>query len=704
MPIVTLSNIEKTFGRRVLFDKLDFIIDRGERVGLIGDNGAGKTTLFKAMMGQMTPDAGSIAIAKTIKVGYLSQDPQFDETNSVIDEAELAFAQLHTLSHQMRDLEHEMAHVVGDELDRVLKKYQDIQHEFDIGGGYAWRHRLEATLLGVGLLENTWEQNVKTLSGGQRSRLALAKVLISEPDLLLLDEPTNHLDLEAVQWLEKYLMEFTGAVLIISHDRYLLDRLATRIVWLTRAQLRSYPGNYSSFVAQREMQELAQQRAYEEQRADIAKQQEFIRRFGAGQRSKEAKGREKRLNRLLVSDAIIQAVDVGKQIHVGLKTDQRAGDQVLQVRELSKAYDTRVLWKNIAFDVKRGERIGIIGPNGSGKTTLLEVLLRQKEADAGDIRWGANLKIGYYDQRLDDFDPNATVFDETRGDREVKDQEVRGVLALMLFRGEDIDKMMSDLSGGERARVAMAQLLLDKPNVIILDEPTNHLDIPSSEALENALKQFEGTTLCVSHDRYFLDKTVSRLLVLRPPEMDDFEGNYTAWMQKRQAKADEARLKKAEETRGKDSNKNKNKYAQGKPASNQGGGNSASNQASSVKQSGGSANSGTAKSGGSSTGNGFKPSASGNSGGGGNAGASNNANSKPAKKDNPYSRPFGRLTVEELERQIADSEAAVQSAQTALGDPALFKDVARGKKLQADLEAATKKLEQLEAEYYARSK
>ncbi|HEY7086582.1 MAG TPA: ABC-F family ATP-binding cassette domain-containing protein, partial [Tepidisphaeraceae bacterium] len=375
MPIATLANIEKTFGQRVLFEKLNFIIDRGERVGLIGENGSGKTTLFKVFTGEVTPDVGDVSVAKSIKVGYLAQDATFDAGNTVMDEAELAFAELHDLSHKLREIEHAMAEQSGEQLDKTLRQYENVQHEFELAGGYAWRHRLEATLDGVGLDRGSWEQNVETLSGGQRSRLALAKLLISEPDLLLLDEPTNHLDLSAIEWLEQYLLEFKGAVLLISHDRYLLDRLATRIVWLTRRQLSSYPGNYSAFVQQRQIQELSQQRAYEEQQEDIAKQAEFIRRFGAGQRSKEAKGREKRLNRLLKSDAMIEQVQASKQIHVKLHTDQRAGDRVLRVRELSKSFPGKRLWEKVKFEVGRGERIGIIGPNGSGKTTLLRVLM-----------------------------------------------------------------------------------------------------------------------------------------------------------------------------------------------------------------------------------------------------------------------------------------------------------------------------------------
>ena len=297
MAIVTLENLHKSYGDRVLFDGLSFAIEKGERVGLIGDNGQGKTTLFKAIEGELKVERGNVTIARGARVGHLEQDPTFDPTNNVMDEAELAFSDLHQISHDLRVLEHAMAEDQGEALDRTLKKYEVLQEKFEANGGYAWRHKLEATLLGVGLGPEYWEQQVPTLSGGQRSRLALAKLLINAPDLLLLDEPTNHLDLAAIDWLENWLLDFSGAVLIISHDRYLLDRLATRIVWLTRKQLNSYPGNYSSFVTQREVEELTQRRQYEEQQADIEKQKEFIRRFGAGQRSKEAKGREKRLNR-----------------------------------------------------------------------------------------------------------------------------------------------------------------------------------------------------------------------------------------------------------------------------------------------------------------------------------------------------------------------------------------------------------------------
>lgn len=532
MPIATLNNLTKSYGHKALFENLNLAIYRGQRIGMIGANGSGKSTMLRILLGQATADDGVASIRKGITVGYLEQNPAFTPGNSVMDEAEDAFADLHHLSHRLRDLEHEMAHVQDDELDAVLQKYQTVQEEFEAAGGYAWRHRLEATLQGVGLTEAIWEQDVQTLSGGQRSRLALAKVLICEPDLLIMDEPTNHLDLAAVEWLENYLMDFKGAVLLISHDRYLLDRLSTRIAWLHFAKMMTFDGNYSHFVEQRELMELTQERAYEQQQKNIAKTEEFIRRFKAGQRSKEAKGREKRLDRLLESAAMIEQVRQEKTVTIGFSTQQRAGDRLLSVLDLSKQYGPTPLWDGLKFEITRGERVGIIGPNGSGKTTLLETLVGRREPDQGNVRWGSNISIGYYDQNIKDLNENNTAFDEVMAGRKCHPQVVRDMLATLLICGDQADKPIGVLSGGEKARVRLAQLLLDKPNVLVMDEPTNHLDIAACEALERTLAEFPGTLLCVSHDRYFLDKIVTRLLVLQPPAVVDFDGNYSAWHQR----------------------------------------------------------------------------------------------------------------------------------------------------------------------------
>jgi ATP-binding cassette subfamily F protein 3 len=635
MPILTVQALEKSFGTRVLLSGADLVLDRGERVGLIGDNGSGKSTLFRILAGQMEAESGTITLPRTVKLGYLEQDAQFEGSETVIDEAERAFARLHDLSHRLRDLEHRMAEHVGEELEKALKSYQSIQQEFDIEGGYAWRHRLEATLLGVGLDRTVWEQPLSTLSGGQRSRLALAKLLLESPDVLLLDEPTNHLDVKAIEWLEDFLLQFSGALMIISHDRYLLERLCTRIVWLTESKLKSYPGSFSAFLAQKQVEETTRARAYEQQQEQIEKTRRFIDRFRAGQRSKEAKGRAKRLERLLQSDQLITRAPESRRIHLGLHTDQRAGDRVLGVRELCKSFGTLQLWRGVAFEVRRGERVGIIGPNGSGKTTLLKVLRGAEDADGGMIRWGANLNVGYYDQRLDDFDPESTVLEELAEGRVEPEQKLREAAAVMLFRGDDVEKRVSMLSGGERARLALARLLLDKPNVLLLDEPTNHLDINSAEALEQALKAFEGTILCVSHDRFFLDRVVERLLVLDPPGLVDFSGNYTRWHKRQLAREKASRQQEAPSRR--------KTIAQASPPA-------------------------------------VKP-----------------------RRDNPYTRPFGRLSLEQLEQEIHTTEQLLSACQSSFSDPLVMRNPEAAQKLHAEMEALSRRLAGLEEEYFARS-
>ncbi|MBC7782333.1 MAG: ABC-F family ATP-binding cassette domain-containing protein [Burkholderiales bacterium] len=653
MPLIQLNNIEKILGDRLIFDKLVLSIEKGERVGLIGNNGEGKTTLFRTIVGEITPDVGEVGIPRGTKVGYLKQDATFDAGNTLIDEAELAFSEMHDMSHKLREIEHGMADAQGEALDKLLARYEKLQHQFDESGGYAWSHRLEATLLGVGLGRDVWETNVEKLSGGQRSRLALAKLLIAEPDLLLLDEPTNHLDLEAIEWLEEYLLAFNGAMLLISHDRYLLDRLTTRIVWLTQRRLKSYPGNFSAFLEQKALEELSQKRAYELQQKDIAKQQEFIRRFSAGQRAREAQGRAKKLNRLLKSDAVIDSVQSRKSMHVRFSNDARAGDQLLRVKELTKSFDDRVIWKDIAFNVKPGERIGIIGPNGSGKTTLLKILIGELDADDGEIRWGTNLNIGYYDQRLDEFDPDNTILEEVH-DGIIPERKARDMLGSLLFSGDDVDKRMGDLSGGERARVALAELMLENPNVILLDEPTNHLDLQSADALERTLSNYDGTLLIVSHDRYFLQKIATRMLIIDPPSMIDFEGTFKEWHDKLAEDRKKPDQKKPDQKKNGSKNEPKKQAAMSSPAP---------VHKNPVQ---------------------VKP----------------NQKKDGQKKDNPYARPFGRFSVGEIEAQIAATEKEIASAQESLAQS--FRDAGKSKKLQQVLDQQTDKLKQLEQEYFLR--
>lgn len=655
MALLQLTNIEKILGDRLLFDHLSLTIDRGERVGLIGDNGAGKTTLFRTITGEVKSDAGDRSLARSATMGLLEQDPKFTPGNTLIDEAELAFSELHDIAHQMRECEHAMAEHTDDQLEKTLEKYQDLQHRFEDLGGYAWRHKLEATLHGVGFEDSDFEKPVDSLSGGQRSRVALAKLLINPPDLLLLDEPTNHLDIAGVEWLENYLLDFPGAVLLISHDRRLLDKVCTRIVWLVGRKLRSYTGNYTAFTTQRDLDMLSTGRAQEEQQAAIEKEKEYIRRFGAGQRARQAAGRKKRLDRLLGSDQIIQKVANSKGMHLRLSTDQRAGDRLLRVEHLSMSFDGRKVWGDVKFDLSRGERVGILGPNGSGKTTLLRVLTGGLDADDGDIKWGANVTIGYYDQRLDDFDPDATVFDEVLSEVEgYNDKQIRDSLGAMLFSGDDVEKPMRLLSGGERARVQMTKLLMQRPNVLLLDEPTNHLDINAVDALEKALAGFEGSLLIVSHDREFLQRLARRLLVIEPPAVTDFIGTYDEWTQK---------LKDAASAKTQASQQKK------QPAKKQSEGGTGSQPVSSPDKK---------------------------------KTQVENLSHGKKKKDNPYARPFGRMSVAELEKKISTTEAEKRQAEFAAADPQLFKNPGKAKAAAETLAKATQTLAQLEEEYLAR--
>ncbi len=528
MPIAALNNLTKSFGHKALFEKLNLSIYRGQRIGLIGANGSGKTTLLRILLGETVPDDGVASIRKGVSVGHLEQNPTFTPGNTVMDEAEEAFADLKQLSHRMRDLEHEMAHLEGDDLLRVLDQYQTVQHDFELAGGYAWRHRLEATLHGVGLDDEMWEQKVETLSGGQRSRLALARALVGEPDILLLDEPTNHLDLAAVEWLEDYLADYKGAVLLISHDRYLLDRLATRIAWLQYARLMTFDGNYSHYVEQRELLELTQERAYEQQQKDIAKTEEFIRRFKAGQRSKEAKGREKRLDRLKEGEALLAAVRPDKAVHIAFATPERRRPPAERTQPEQELWPhAAVGWRHIRDDPRRARRHHRpqrLRKDHSAGNPHRPPTTRPRHGAAGLQHQPGLL-------RADTPGPQR----EEHGIRRSRRRPEAAPAAHPRHAGRPAPlrrpgRQADFCSLRRRARSgALAQLLLDKPNVLVMDEPTNHLDIAACEALERTLADFPGTILCVSHDRYFLNKIATRLLILRPPSMVDFDGNYTAW-------------------------------------------------------------------------------------------------------------------------------------------------------------------------------
>ncbi len=544
MALVELQAISKEYGARRVLDSISFEIHEGEKVGLIGVNGSGKTSLLRLIEGELEPDGGSIRRARDMRIGYLPQIPDLLPGNDVLTEALRVFGDLERVERRLRDLEDAMARPdAADHLQELVEKHGRLHEEFEHGGGYQMKSRCEAALMGLGLLKDAFSKRVEALSGGEKNRLALAKLLLSEPDLLLLDEPTNFLDLEATSWLEEFLREAPEAVIVISHDRYFLDRVATRIVEIERTSIESYHGNYTAYLAQKADRTLARQRAYQQQQSFIKKEEEYIRRNIAGQNTKVARGRRTRLGRL---ERLDRPAD-SKAVNLRFDSGARAGDGVLSVKELGKSFGERSLFSRLSFELARGERIGIIGPNGAGKTTLLRVLKGDLEPDAGIFKLGAGVAPAFYDQEHRDLDLELTVLDSVRAMAPHRTEEaLRAYLGAFLFTKDDVFKKVATLSGGERSRVALARIILSSANLLVLDEPTNHLDIPSRTALEEALDDYEGTLVIVSHDRYLLDRLVDRLLVISPSGTRLFPGTYSAFAAKVREEVDAAARPAAE--------------------------------------------------------------------------------------------------------------------------------------------------------------
>jgi ATP-binding cassette subfamily F protein 3 len=527
-------------GGRLTTVGASFTLRPGDKVGLVGRNGAGKTTLFRLVTGEESADRGDVVRARGLRLGLLEQHVDFEPGTTVHEAALAAFGGLQAIEHEMHQLEHRMAEA-SDDLDAILERYSDLQHEFERQGGFEYAARAEAILQGLGFERDSWATPAEILSGGQKNRLGLARLLLAEPDVLLLDEPTNHLDVSAVEWLEEFLASYKSAYVIISHDRYFLDRACTRIVEVENGKAVSYAGNYSDFLVEREERREAQMRAYENQRQLIAKTEEFIRRNIAGQKTKQAKSRRKMLEKLERVDAVRPDQSSG---NFQLQKVERAGTHVLTVKDAAIGYPGRVLAEGITFILRRGECLGIIGPNGSGKTTFLKTALGKLPQLAGEVRWGANVSIGYYAQQLDDLDPRNEIIMELRrvAPSTATAGELRNFLARFLFLGDDVYKHVRDLSGGEKGRLALAKLIYSRVNVLVLDEPTNHLDIPSREALEEALDAYDGTIITISHDRYFLDRVATQMLALDGEgHAEHYEGDYTEyhdWKAEREVAAD----------------------------------------------------------------------------------------------------------------------------------------------------------------------
>ncbi|MDT4969760.1 MAG: ATP-binding cassette, subfamily er 3 [Acidobacteriota bacterium] len=523
-----LSDVHKSYGSQDVLRGASLQINPGEHVGLVGRNGAGKTTVFRLVGGEETPDEGDVVRARGVRLGVLAQHIHFEPGSTVHESALAAFGHLQQIEHEMHELEHRMADAT-DDLDAVLERYSELQHQFEREGGFEYAAKAESILLGLGFDRENWNLETEHLSGGQQNRLGLARLLLAEPDVLLLDEPTNHLDVNSVEWLEEFLATYGSAYVIISHDRYFLDRTCKRIVELELGRAATYTGNYSAYLVEREVRREAQMRAYENQQHLIAKTEEFIRRNLAGQKTKQAKSRRKMLEKLDRIESVRPDQSSGD---FRLRSIERAGTQVLTVEEATVGYPGKVLASDITLTLRRGECMGIIGPNGSGKTTFVKTVLGKLQPLAGTMRWGTKVQVGYYAQQLEDLDDRNEIIMELRrvAPSTATAGELRGFLAKFLFTGDDVYKHVRDLSGGEKGRLALAKLIYSNVNVLILDEPTNHLDIPSREALEEALDAFQGTIIAISHDRYFLDRVATQILALDGQGgAEHYDGDYTEY-------------------------------------------------------------------------------------------------------------------------------------------------------------------------------
>lgn len=512
---------------------VSFHIEDHEKAAIVGINGAGKTTLLRIIVGEMTPDDGQVVLAKDKTLGYLAQNSTVDTSHTIYEELLSVKADLLRLEEKIRECENDMKHADGDALEDLMKQYTSLTHAFETGGGYLYRSELVGVLKGLGFTEDEFSKPVATLSGGQKTRVALGRLLLQNPDLIILDEPTNHLDMTSIAWLETYLLNYKGAVLIVSHDRYFLDRIAGKVIEIDQSKATTFMGNYSDYAVKKEQLRVAAWNAYMNQQRDIKHQEEVIEKLKSFNREKSIKRAESREKMLDKIEVIEKPSEVRTDMKLTLTPRILSGNDVLTVEHLSKSFDSHKLFTDVNFEIKRGEHVAIIGDNGSGKTTLLKILNGLVPADQGTFRLGSNVEIGYYDQEHHVLHSEKTLFEEISDDYPyLNNTQIRNVLAAFLFTREDVFKRISDLSGGERGRVSLAKLVLSNANFLILDEPTNHLDIMSKEILEDALNGYEGTILYVSHDRYFINRTAHRILDLTEGQFISYVGNYDYYLEK----------------------------------------------------------------------------------------------------------------------------------------------------------------------------
>ena len=537
--ILACQNIEKSFDGVTLLADASFHIEEREKAALVGINGAGKSTLFKIIVGELPPDSGQVILAKGKTMGYLAQHQELTSDLSIYDALLQVKQHILDMEVRMRQLEKEMKYTQGEELNKIMEAYSRLTHEFELENGYAYKSELTGVLKGLGFAEEDFGKMISTLSGGQKTRVALGRLLLSKPDIILLDEPTNHLDMDSIAWLETYLLNYPGAVFIVSHDRYFLDKVATKIVEIDNTKVTSFTGNYSAYSEKKAMLRRAAYQAYLNQQQEIKHQEAVIAKLKSFNREKSirrAESREKMLDKIEVLE---KPVEVDDSMRITLKPRVVSGNDVLTVEHLTKSFPSLPLFEDLNFQIKRGERVAIIGSNGTGKTTILKILNQVIPADNGSFRLGSKVHIGYYDQEHHVLHMEKTIFEEISDDYpKLTNTEIRNLLAAFLFTGDDVFKPISTLSGGERGRVSLAKLMLSQANFLILDEPTNHLDITSKEILEEALNNYEGTVLYVSHDRYFINKTATRILDLTNHKLVNYIGNYDYYLEKKEELTD----------------------------------------------------------------------------------------------------------------------------------------------------------------------
>ena len=533
--ILACHGIQKAFGEHLIVKDGSFHIEDHEKAALVGPNGAGKSTLLKMIVGELSPDDGNVILTKGKTLGYLAQHQEMQSGNTIYEEVRTAKADIIAMERRIREIEMELKHLSGDTLNERLETYNRLTATFERENGYAYESEITGVLKGLGFTENDFTKPVDTLSGGQKTRVSLGKLLLTKPDILLLDEPTNHLDLNSIAWLETYLLNYQGAVLIVSHDRYFLNKVVTKVLEIELGELRTYMGNYSDYAAKKQQLRDIRLKEYLNQQQEIKHQEAVIEKLRSFNREKSIKRAESREKMLEKMQTIEKPVEVNTDIHLKLEPSCVSGNDVLTVEHLSKAFPGQELFTDINFEIKRGEHVAVIGDNGTGKTTLLKILNRVVSADSGTYTLGSNVKIGYYDQEHHVLHMEKTIFDEISDDYPtLTNTEIRNVLAAFLFTGDDVFKQISSLSGGERGRVSLAKLMLSEANFLILDEPTNHLDIASKEILENALNDYTGTVLYVSHDRYFINQTASRILDLVNHTFVNYIGNYDYYLEKKE--------------------------------------------------------------------------------------------------------------------------------------------------------------------------